>query len=384
MRGAPVAGIKQQADIIHVGIGMDASISMEDLAEDVVRVVDGQIRALKEESELLSKEDDVDHEVRVTVYTFSSGKFRGDNGHIKCAFYDKDVFRLPSLADHYTIGRSTALIDAVLTVQAEMAQTAQLYGSHNFLLYVVTDGQENSSAHRPGDLRTCLERLPENWTVAALVPDVTARRTAMQYGFPAGNIKIWDASSVHGLEEAAREMTTASSAYLRNVTRDGGYKSTKSLFVGGDVDASAIKAANLTPLPVEKRKIVMVARTKDTEHLFFEKPINRVTKKRLVPDKAWHVEIKPFVEAAYPPYRVGMAYYELTKSECVTADKQIAVVEVDTNQVYVGAGARQLLKLPGGVCRVKPTLNRDYKIFVESTSLNRHLRVGTQLLLLTS
>ena len=165
--------------------------------------------------------------------------------------------------------------------------------------------------------------------------------------------------------------------------RAKGVRSTTSLFVGADVNAAAVKAANLTPLPTKERKIVVVARTKNTEALFFEKPINRVTKSRPVADKAWHVEIQPFVEAAYPPYRVGMAYYELSKSEKVTADKQIAVVEVDTNQVYVGDGARALLGLPNGVCRVKPTLNQDYKIYVESTSLNRHLKVGTHLLLLT-
>jgi hypothetical protein len=364
--------------INHIALVLDASGSMMRHKGALIKVADQQIEYLAQRSK------ELEQETRVTIYTFDD--------EVKCLVYDKDVLRLPSIKTLYRTGGMTALIDATLRSQDDLAHTWEGYGDHSFLTFVLTDGLENASGRTGGYFRedrvllakrlaNRLENLPDHWTVAVLVPDQMAKREAMSFGFPKDNIAIWDANSSDGVEEAVSTIRTATDTYMTNRTR--GVRGSRSLFVGGNVDAKAIKAANLTPLPTADRKIVVVAKTRDTESLFFEKPVNRATKKRPVPDKAWHVEIKPFVDAAYPPYRVGMAYYELTKSERVTGDKQIAVVDVNDNQVYVGDGARQLLGLPTGQCRVKPTLNPSYKIFVESTSLNRHLKVGTQLLLLT-
>jgi hypothetical protein len=370
--------------INHIALVLDASYSMEHLESKVVKVTDDLVAFLAEKS----KKDD--EETRITVYSFSDQP--------ECHIWDMDVFRLPSMKGLYKIKRSTALIDAVHLVLDDFSEVPEKYGKHDFMAYVLTDGEENVSVGRssgkPGfgrlprelvakDLRTRLGELPANYTVLGLAPDGRAAQNMYTYGFAEGNVALWDASTEAGLERAVERIKAAHTTYVDTRTATG-VRGTRSAFVvGGNVDADAIKNAKLTPLPTRDRKIVVVAKTRDTESLFFEKPINRPTKRRPVPDTALHVEIKPFVDAAFPPYRVGMAYYELTKSERVTADKQIAVVEVDTNQVYVGDGARQLLGLPNGQCRVKPTLNTNYKIFVESTSLNRHLRVGTQLLLLT-
>jgi hypothetical protein len=368
----------QQNFINHIALVLDASGSMGRHKRSLIKVADEQIAYLARRSEELNQE------TRVTIYTFDD--------QVKCLVYDKDVLRLPSIKDLYVVGGMTALIDATMQSQDDLAHTWEGYGDHSFLTFVLTDGLENASGTTGGYYRESrdvlaerltsrLEAMPDHWTVAVLVPDQMAKREAMGFGFPKDNIAIWDTNSSDGVEEAVSTIRTATDTYMTNRTK--GVRGTKTLFVGENVDASAIKNAKLTPLSNSDRKIVVVAKTRDTESLFFEKPINRATKTRPVPDKALHVEIKPFVDAAFPPYRVGMAYYELIKSERVTGDKQIAVVDVDTNQVYVGDGARQLLGLPAGQCRVKPTLNPNYKVFVESTSLNRHLRVGSQLLLLT-
>lgn len=386
-----MAGNREQANITHITLLVDASTSMEHLKDAVIRVVDQLVKQWEQDS---LRMDDM---TRLTLYQFSSQNFMPGGGFIECIAYDTDITRVAGVLQRRaqkekSAGKSgswfqpvgnTALIDATIRAQAELAETATLHGNHTFLFFAVTDGFENWSVHTGSDLLAVLEKLPDNWTMAALVPNNQAKATVQRYGFPAGNIDVWDATSERGVEEAGRRIAAATSEYMKTRTGDENFRGTKSLFVGGNVDAAAVKAANLTPLPTSDRKIVVVARSQALKDIFFEKPINKVTKSRPVADKAWHVEIKPYVDAAFPPYRVGMGYYELTKSEKVTGDKQIAVVEVDTNQVYVGAGARQLLGLPLGVCRVKPTLNRDYKIFVESTSLNRHLREGTQILLLT-
>lgn len=374
----------KQNYINHIALALDASYSMRRLADKVVKVTDDLVQFLAKKSK------DDNEETRITVYSFSN--------EVECHIWDMDVFRLPSMKGLYQIKSSTALADAVHQVIDDFATVPEQYGKHDFMAYILTDGEENVSRGRRGrtggfgrvplsvhqeELTKRLDGLADNITMLALAPDERSAQHMYGFGFAKGNVALWDASTEAGLEQAVERIKTAHTTYVDTRTRTG-LRGTKSAFVVGEnVDASAIKAAKLTPLPTADRKIVLVAKTRGTESIFFEKDVNRPTKKRPVPDRAWHVEIKPFVDAAYPPYRVGMAYYELTKPERVTADKQIAVVDVNDNQVYVGDGARQLLGLPSGQCRVKPTLNPGYKIFVESTSLNRHLRVGTQLLLLT-
>lgn len=365
----------------HVALVLDRSVSMRDLAEKTVQVADELVEFLAGQSKKMNQE------WRVSVYTF------GDD--VNCHIWDMDVLRLPSMKEHYRIGGSTALIDATMTALDDFDKITEHRGDHSFLAYVITDGEENVSrgtgqrpafgrAPRTGlatELKNRIGGLQDNRTVSLLVPDERGVRMAQSFGFPTGNILVWDASSEAGMEKAARTIQESATTYMR--ARTTGVRSTTSLFVGENVDAKSIKDAKLIPLPTENRRFVLVTKSRSTESLFFERPINRVTKKRLVPDKAWHVEIKDFVDAAYPPYRVGMAFYELIKAERVTADKRIAVVDNNTKQVYVGDGARRLLSLPNGDCRVKPTLNPGYKIFVESNSVNRHLRLGTEVLLLT-
>lgn len=370
--------------INHITLVLDASYSMGHLAEKVVKVTDDLVAFLASKS----KKDN--EETRITVYSFADD--------VTCHIWDMDVFRLPSMEGLYRIRGNTALIDAVHQALDDIDTIPEKYGKHDFLVYLLTDGEENVSrgrgehqnryGRRPlsviqQELKDRFDGLPANRSMLALAPNTRAARHLHDTGYAPGNVALWDASTEAGLEAAVERIKEAHTSYVDTRTRTG-LRGTKSAFtIGGDVDAKAIKAANLKPLPTSDRKIVVVAKTRGLESIFFEKDINRPTKKRLVADRAWHVEIKPYVDAAYPPYRVGMAYYELTKSERLTGDKQIAVVDVNDNQVYVGDGARQLLGLPSGQCRVKPSLNPNYKIFVESTSLNRHLRVGTQLLLLT-
>ena len=56
--------------------------------------------------------------------------------------------------------------------------------------------------------------------------------------------------------------------------------------------------------------------------------------------------------------------------------------EIKTGAVYGGAEAREILGLPGTDIKVKPTDFSDWDIFVQSTSNNRKLVVGTNLLYL--
>lgn len=367
--------------INHIALVLDASSSMAAHEKRLVEVADEQIAYLAQRSK------ELDQETRITVYTFADTA--------KCVIYDKDVLRLPSIAALYRPNGMTALIDATNLALDDLALTPEKYGDHSFLVFVLTDGYENAStgskptvrnsmimptmrhAELRDDLANRLKNLPDHWSVATFVPDQRGVEHAKHLGFPVNNVAIWDATSTHGVEEAVSVMRTATDTYMTN--RAQGIRGSRSLFVGGQVDAKAIKAAGLKPLPNTARQIVHVSKTTDA----FEKEILPANSKRAEPVKGWFVEIEKFVNVAHPPYLVGRAYYQLVKAETIQGDKAIAVMEKATNKVYVGDAARQLLGLPDTKTRVKPEDNKEYEIFVQSSSVNRHLPIGTQVLLLT-
>ncbi|MER8161350.1 vWA domain-containing protein [Streptomyces sp. NPDC094472] len=338
--------------INHVALVLDASSSMSHLSGKVVEVADQQIAYLARRSK------ELDQETRVTVYVFAD--------KVECVIYDKDVLRMPSLKQLYRVGGMTALLAATLKSQRELAQTAQLYGDHSFLTFVLTDGQENAS-HRCPDAPTknprelvqavakLMQTQEDNWTLAVLVPDQMGKREAMQCGFPKDNIAIWDATSTQGLEEAGQVIQQATENFMMG--RAQGIRGSRAVFSTGAeaVNKDTIKAAGLTPVNPSEYQLIPVAR---------------------------EAAIREWVIECGHTYRTGGAFYQLSKSEKIQARKQIAVLEKKTDRVYTGPEARSLLGLPDTEVRVKPDYNDDFTIFVQSTSVNRKLVPHTRLLLM--
>ncbi|MFD0367525.1 MULTISPECIES: vWA domain-containing protein [unclassified Streptomyces] len=339
--------------INHVALVLDASSSMSHLRNKVVEVADQQIAYLARRSR------ELDQETRVTVYVFAD--------KVECVIYDKDVLRMPSLKQLYRVGGMTALLAAALKSQHELAQTAQLYGDHSFLTFVLTDGQENASHRCPGapsrDPRALtaavaemIETQQDNWTLAVLVPDQMGKREAMSCGFPKDNIAIWDATSTRGLEEAGQVIQEATEKFM--IGRTKGIRGSRTVFSTGAeaVNKDTIKAAGLTPVDASQYQLIPVTR-----------------------DAA----IRNWVTESGHTYRTGCAFYQLSKSEKIQARKQIAVLEKKTDRVYTGPEARALLGLPDEEVRIKPDHNDDYTIFVQSTSVNRKLVPNTRLLVMS-
>ncbi|AKN73491.1 hypothetical protein QR97_30380 [Streptomyces sp. PBH53] len=338
--------------INHVALVLDASSSMSHLSRKVVEVADQQIAYLARRSR------ELDQETRVTVYVFADT--------VECVIYDKDVLRMPSLKQLYRVGGMTALLAAALKSQRELAQTAQLYGDHSFLTFVLTDGQENASHRCPdapardprelvGAVAEMIQTQADNWTLAVLVPDQMGRREAIQCGFPKDNVAIWDATSTQGLEEAGQVIQLATEKFM--VGRTQGIRGSRAVFsMGADaVNKDTIEAAGLTPADPSTYQLLPVAR---------------------------EAAIRDWVVASGHTYRTGGAFYQLSKSEKIQARKQIAVLEKKTDRVYTGPEARALLGLPDVEVRVKPDHNDDFTIFVQSTSVNRKLVANTRLLLM--
>jgi hypothetical protein len=281
------------------------------------------------------------------------------NDFVKNVTYDKDALRLPSLKDVYFADGNTALRDATYQAVVDLEKTAQLYGDHAFLLYVITDGEENRSFNvSTSRLRDKLESLPENWTVGVMVPDERGRNFAQSYGFPAENITVWETNEA-GLAKA-QDVVTASVSHYYN-QRAAGVRGTKNLFsTAPDVlNKETVKAAGLKVIPRGEYERFEI---KDNDFL----------------------TIRDFVESKGYNYVQGCAYYQLSKSEKIQPQKEIIIRNKKTGRFYAGAEARNMLNLRDEHTRVKPSDNPDFDVFVQSTSVNRRLVPGTKLLVFVS
>jgi len=325
---------------------------MKDHRRKLIEVVDAQV------AHLAAKSKEMNQETRVSIYDFSG---RHD---VRCLVWDKDVLRLPSIEKLYNVRGMTAFVDAALKSFADTKTTSQIYGNHSFLFYFVTDGVENASRSPHSALESAIRTAPNNWTVAALVPNNKAKILAMNLGFQVGNIKIWDATTEAGLEEAHQSILRSADTFMS--FRATGMKSTTNLFdmSTAAVNKSTIAAAGLVPLDPSEYILNTV-----------------VFKKPFVEGDDW---ISAYTEYLGHQFVSGRGYYQLTLAPVkVQIQKDIAIVEKKSGKVYVGKNARALLGLPDITVTLRAGQNPDYDIFIQSTSTNRKLLLGQQYLYLT-
>lgn len=336
--------------INHIVLVLDASLSMTPIANQLVKVADNQIEYLARRSK------ELDQETRITVYTFNTVGTWGNPKHqIDCLIYDKDVLRVPSISGLYYPDGGTPLIDATITALDDLALTPEKYGEHSFLVYVLTDGEENQSRATSSELSSKIARLPDNWTIAAFVPNAIGISEAKRFGFPKDNIAIWDANSVQGVSEMGEKIRQTTENFM--VGRSQGVRGSRNVF------------------KLEKPTAITITTKLDSLHPGQYRLFN-------VPYSANGARIDEFVEAqTNRAYQRGEAYYQLSKTEEIQPQKQIAILF--NNKVYFGKNARDLLGLPDEHVKVKPNDYADYDIFVQSTSNNRKLVSNTNLLVLS-
>lgn len=327
--------------INHVALVLDASDSMSHLARQVVEIADAQVQYLAKRSQ------EMDQETRLTVYTF--------NTQVKCLFYDKDVLRLPSLRGHYSTGGYTALMDATYTAIDDLKATAQRYGDHSFLGYVLTDGEENASRRIVAPiLKRTIEDLPDNWTIAGFVPSPVGMHEAKKFGFSKDNLSLWD-TSAKGMAEVGEVIRRTTDSYM--TMRASGVRGTKNLFKPdtSHLNKSSVKAVGARKLTPGQFRLIDVKTDGRIDDL-----VSRITGR---------------------PYVLGEAFYQLTKKVTVQAQKSIALLEKKSFTVFVGHQTRSVLGLPDFEVKIEPVSHPSYDIFVQSTSVNRKLLAGTKVLL---
>lgn len=255
-------------------------------------------------------------------------------------------------------GRGTPLWDAVGALIEDFESLPDYNDTDTaFLVMVTTDGGENASnTWTARSIKAKMEQLQrsDRWTFVFRCPRSDVRGLMAQ-GIPEGNILGWDQNE-RGVQAAQAATTSAMTDYMSG--RSKGMKSTTKFYANmADVKVSDVKAvckdigSEVQLLPVSQ-----------AEH-----------------DSA----IREFVEARTGGKMLkGAAFYQLTKTEPKVQDyKLIAVQNKQTGAVYAGPAARQMAGLPQyGDARVAPDDLGEWNVFIQSTSVNRKVVAGTQLM----
>lgn len=331
----------QQNYINHYAFLLDKSGSIRNagLENSIVEVFDNQIKHLKIRSA------ELEQEARISVYLF--------NEKVECLFFDIDVNKVPSLSRFYKANGDTAMIDAMLKVISDLSKINTMYGDHAFLIYCLTDGQNRINNNLANKLNKEIISLPENYTTGALVPDADGIFECKKFGFPANNIKVWETTK-RGAEEVSNTMSSATDHYM--MARSSGLRSTKNLF---SLDASNLRSAEV------KRKL--------EELKPYEYELLNVNKESY---------IKDYIESWRLPFVKGSNYYQITKPETLQSYKQICIQDKVNGKIYTGIKARELLGIPDFEVKVNPNNYGKYNVFIQSSSSNRKLVKGTQLIVL--
>lgn len=318
----------------RVVLVLDQSGSMQGIREDAARAFEQQVASIRSEARKARQ--------KVDVHTIT--------------FADRvDPARADFSTAAYSPAGQTALWDAI--AEAFRFGNSKRAGDDTLLVVVVTDGEENASRNVSRDsIRNIVSTAiaDENVSIVANVPP---RRSQLlvEIGIPAFNIREWEATT-RGVENLTLRSTSGYTGYFGARAKGlTARQSTQSLLANMDA---------VTPGTVN--------RMTDVSGEF----------------KRWRVEtrdngreISDFVRSKGVNYVVGHAFYELSKTEKVSAKKNLLILDRQTGAVYAGTQARTKLGIPlDRDVRLKPGTQGEFTLFVESTSYNRHLVGGTTLL----
>jgi hypothetical protein len=258
---------------------------------------------------------------------------------------------------HYDAVGGTPMLDAVGDLVTQFMSVPDAHDPNiSFLIMVVTDGDENQS--RVWNWNYAVRRIQElqntnRWTFTFRIPKGYYKDQMIGRGLPAENILEWETTE-KGMEEASVQTQNATSNFYEGRSR--GVTATRNFY------------ANLNDVKPQDVRNDLVAITAKC--------------------KVWSVkkadQIKAFCEKNLPKkedWVKGAAFYQLTKSESVQAYKKFLIRTKKSGAIYGGYDARQMLGLPKDKeVKLVPGDHGEFDIFVQSTSVNRKLVPGTEVI----
>lgn len=225
-----------------------------------------------------------------------------------------------------------------------------------FLVSLTTDGQEaHSQRWTARAIMAKMEQLiaTDKWTFVFRVPRKDVR-ALVNLGVHEGNILAWD-QTAEGVATAQAQTTQAFTDYMSG--RKTGMKSTTRFY------------ANMAEVNLEDVKAALVNVGSEVQIL----PVGM---------SEHEMAIRDFVENRTSAKMLkGAAFYQLTKSELkVQGYKLIAVRNQKTGEVFAGPAARQLVGLPSFDAKLSPDNLGEWDVFIQSTSVNRKVVAGANVL----
>lgn len=352
--------------VTHVGICVDGSVSMAGWETQVTKQIADVLDSVR-------KSVTPEHKVTVSIWTLGKGSGRSPvsinyytknpNGMTDTLSHEivEECFNVDAADAKYTTYRasgSTPLSDCIGNAIERLMSIKNDPGVDvAYLLQVVTDGEENSSTKFSTPLCASAikaRQATDRWTFAFAVPPFKKRDFARLYSLPEGNIQEWEQSS-KGFREVTNQWVGATDKYL--VTRSAGTATNTTAYF--TTDLSGIDSGKLSRLSDVTLKV-----------------------KPLKVDK--EIGLKEFIEAHGDIYRKGDVYFTLTKQERVSADKKIVVRDKKTGHAFTGSNVRSVLGLPSTDAKFKPGNHGWVDLFIQSTSDNRKLVRGTEVLVVKS
>lgn len=222
------------------------------------------------------------------------------------------------------------------------------------LVMITTDGDERHSSKYNSSMLAAMikdRQATGRWTFVMRVPmQEVSNRSITCLGVPKDNIQGWDTTSA-GMAASTVASTQAMDGYF--AARSAGKKSSSSFYT----NAANVNLAALKELPAKAVTLYVV-------------------------DEAFNGKwISDYILSKRQQYLKGSAFFQLTKTEPKVAhDKLILIREQKTGKFYAGAEARQMIGMPTfGNARLHPGDNKNFDIFIQSKSWNRHLVAGTGL-----
>jgi len=327
----------------YVGIARDHSGSMQTISkqakEDYNNLIDQLTSA--------SKEEGVDTIVNTVTFGFQSKVTR--------EVINSSVNAVRELTEYRTDSQ-TPLFDAVGELITMLSSVPDVNEKDvNFLVMVITDGQENASRKWSAQSLTKeiqLRQGTDRWTFTFRVPDGYARELA-NMGIPAGNIIEWEQT-----ERGMKESTVKTKAAVKQFYQQSKAGQTRSTAFYADLSNVKLKdiRENLEDISA---------------------------KVSIWPVKTGGSQIKEFIEnKTKKTMQLGTAFYQLSKPEKEVQDYKLIVIRNrHSGKVYGGREAREMIGLPTtGTIKLAPGDHGNFDVFIQSTSTNRKLIAGTEVL----
>lgn len=336
----------------YIGISRDHSGSMHLIANAAGRDYNDNIAAIKEGA--------TEHDIDTIVSVVKCGT--GRPGRVEREVVNSNVHTLKPIPNGQYIadGSSTPLFDSVGDLIEQLQAVPDANDEQvSFVVMIITDGQENSSRKWTGSsISKKIKELQatDRWTFVFRVPR-GYKGELVRYGIPEGNILEWDQTD-RGVQQAT--LATRSAVKDFYGARAKGLRSTDKFYA--DLSTVTLKEVKASLVDISKEvDVYVVGKNNDG------------------------VQIRDFVEAQGITFTKGCAFYQLSKTETVQEYKQIAIRDKITGAVYGGVDSRDMLGLPHyGDVKLAPGQHGQYDIFIQSTSVNRKLVNGTNLMIWTN